>query len=489
MLNSRAVLSAPATVLGGTVGRAALGLALIALALVVATLPLELAAALVGASILVGLALVQPLAALGALLLALPVSTVVTIEAGDFSVTAIEPLMALLVVGWVARGIARRDLPLRGGPLGLPLALLLLALLVSTLAAGRLGLAYKETIKWLELVVVYLFCLAALREPGRQRAMLAVLFIAGGLEAAYGVFQYATGLGPAAFTIGEALRAYGHFEQPNPFAGYLATILPLALALAVRRREPRLALLAAAAVVATGVGILLSLSRGAWVGVLAAVGTMLVTWGPASRRWLAPGAGALILLVLLTATNVVPGGWSDRLVAIAENFGVFDVRTVEVTGENFAVVERMAHWQAAWYMLLDHPLLGVGVGNYPAAYDEYALPGWPEALGHAHNYYLNMAAEAGLPGLAALLFLLVAVFRTLARGLRLQRPGSFGRALLVGLLGSFIVLCVHNLFDNLLVHGMPVQVGLLMGLAAVNSEPATTGHPKIGGPGRRAELE
>jgi len=102
---------------------------------------------------------------------------------------------------------------------------------------------------------------------------------------------------------------------------------------------------------------------------------------------------------------------------------------------------------------------------------------------------LNMAAEAGLLGLAALLFLLVTVFRTLARGLRLRQPGSFGHALLVGLLGSFVVLCVHNLFDNLLVHGMPVQVGLLMGLAAVNSEPVTAGELKIGGPGRQAELE
>jgi O-antigen ligase len=187
--------------------------------------------------------------------------------------------------------------------------------------------------------------------------------------------------------------------------------------------------------------------------------------------------------VLLTAANVVPGGWSDRLVAIVENFGIFDVRTVEVTGENFAVVERMAHWQVAWYMLLDHPLLGVGVGNYPAAYDDYALPGWREALGHAHNYYLNMAAEAGVLGLAALLLLLVSVFRTLARGLRAQPAGSFARSLLVGLLGSFIVLCVHNLFDNLLVHGMPVQVGLLMGLAVIGAESTQ------GGASRRTELE
>jgi hypothetical protein len=76
-----------------------------------------------------------------------------------------------------------------------------------------------------------------------------------------------------------------------------------------------------------------------------------------------------------------------------------------------------------------------------------------------------------------------------ARGLRIQAPGSFPHALAVGLLGSFIVLCVHNIFDNLLVHGMPVQVGLLMGLAAVVSEPPLASDLKFGGPGRPAKLE
>ena len=52
-------------------------------------------------------------------------------------------------------------------------------------------------------------------------------------------------------------------------------------------------------------------------------------------------------------------------------------------------------------MWRDHPVLGVGVGNYPIAYARYSLPKWRMALGHAHNYYLNIAAETGLLGLLA----------------------------------------------------------------------------------------
>lgn len=456
---------------------ALLALAGLVLGLAIAALPLEAAALLVGGGIAVVLIGLEPLAALGLLLLAVPLSSLAEIEVGDFSITAIEPLLALLLLSWLARGIARRELTLPQGPILGALGLVLLALLASSLAAQRPGLTYKEIVKWSELAVVFAFTATYLHGSARWRALLAVLFLAGAGEALYGVFQYVTGQGPAAFTVGEALRAYGHFEQPNPFAGYLATILPVSLALALRRRPLPFAVLATGAAAATATGILFSLSRGAWLGVLTALGVMLAVWGPSTRRLLLPGAAALAVLVLLTASNIIPGGWSDRLVAVLDNFGVFDVRDVEVTSENFAVVERMAHWQAGWYMFLDHPLLGVGAGNYPVAYEDYYLAGWREPLGHAHNYYLNMAAETGLPGLAALLLLLGLAFRTIGRGLAQTSADPDRRALLAGILGSFVVLAVHNLFDNLLVHGMQVQVGFLLG-AAVSTASAPAGAPR-----------
>src|SRR2546428_11360784 len=62
----------------------------------------------------------------------------------------------------------------------------------------------------------------------------------------------------------------------------------------------------------------------------------------------------------------------------------------------------MAHWPAGWYMILDPPWLGVGAGKYAAAYPDYFVATWREALGHAHNYYLNILAELGVVGGAGL---------------------------------------------------------------------------------------
>src|SRR5207302_11482449 len=166
-----------------------------------------------------------------------------------------------------------------------------------------------------------------------------------------------------------------------------------------------------------GIGIGLSQSRGAWLGAVVATVCLLLVWSRFTRRLLIPGALGGALALALAVSGLLPAAILDRLAQTIEYFGVFDVRTVEVTSENWAVVERMAHWQAGWYMFVDHPWLGVGAGNYAAAYPQYFVGSWREALGHAHNYYLNILAELGIIGGSALLFFVVTAFMRLGGAL------------------------------------------------------------------------
>jgi O-antigen ligase len=356
---------------------------------------------------------------------------------------------------------------LEGGALLGALLAVFAVILASVTIAFELVQAAGEALKWAELLVVFLFAAAAIRRAAQVYSLLATLLVAGMIEAAIGLFQFATGTGPAFFAIGDFLRAYGTFGQPNPFAGYLATIVPLAVALLVGGRAAApgwlraLALLGCAVL---GAAILSSLSRGTWLSLALALLVMLLVWEARTRRLLLPALLLAVALVALVAVGALPPVLTERLGVIVSYFGVFDVRTVEVTPENFAVVERMAHWQAGWYMFLDHPILGVGAGNYAAAYSTYFLPGWPDPLGHAHNYYLNTAAETGLVGLAALLWLLGAAYRVVLRGLR-RAPRPLERAALAGVLGSLVTFTAYNAFDNLLVHGVTMQLGLLFALA------------------------
>jgi O-antigen ligase len=431
----------------------------------------------IGAAGAVVITFIQPVAALPLLLVAVPFGGIARSSSGDnatdLSFGAAELLVALLTAAWLARAVRRHELGLHTGWIVVTVfAMVALAGLSIGYADDRAS-AIKESLKWLELLLALVIVVDLVSDERRARWVLGALFVAGGAEAAYGAIQFMTDSGPGAFQLQGALRAFGHFDQPNPFAGYLTTILPLAASMALCGANPRLfRVVAAGSAALLLVGIGLSQSRGAWLGGAVAAACLMLAWSRSTRRLLIPCVACGALVLALAVAGLLPASILDRLAQAVEYFGVFDVRTVDVTSDNWAVVERMAHWQAGWYMFLDHPWLGVGAGNYAEAYPAYYVGMWREPLGHAHNYYLNMLAELGVVGGTLLLVLLGLCFKQLGGALVRSEPlsGTFWRAVLAGVFGGFIVFCVHNLFDSLFVHSVNVQIGILLGLGLIGAE-------------------
>jgi putative inorganic carbon (HCO3(-)) transporter len=448
--------------------------------LALALLPLRWLAVAVPAAIVVGLTLVRPAVALCLLCLAIPFGSLAEVRVAGLAVGPAEALLALAFAAWLARTVALREENWRWPRLAAPLALFIGAALLSWLNAASLTLAAKETIKWLEFLAL-LFMVANGVDRAQSRAVVASLLLAGVAQAALGAVQFFTRSGPEFFAMGRFLRAYGTFEQPNPFGGYMGLVAPLALALGLEglNRRPSaatpvgaavpgwLAYLAAGAFLATAAGLGMSGSRGAWLAFAAAFCAVI---GMRSRR----AAVAFTALLAVAALIVLLGGVSllspligpaigQRLTSFVPLIGARDVPAIEITDANYANVERLAFWQAALDMWRDRPWLGVGFGNYAAAYPRYALPKWRASLGHAHNYYLNVAAETGLLGLAAYLALWLAAFWQTARAAR-REGDPYVRALALGALGVLVHVSVHNVVDNLWVHDMYLQVALLLGL-------------------------
>ncbi|HSH01453.1 MAG TPA: O-antigen ligase family protein, partial [Anaerolineae bacterium] len=272
-------------------------------------------------------------------------------------------------------------------------------------------------------------------------------------------------------------RAYGGYEQPNPFGGFMSLNALLAGGVWVgllmawwergkwqwwRERWGR------GLVVGTGVAVLLSVavicswSRGAWLGFAAGGGMILFFW---PRRKLV-GLGLVVSGVALVMgaylAGVVPPALTERVTSIARDFQVGDVRGVDINGANYAVLERLAHWQAAFDMARDQPWLGVGFGNYEVAYEAYRLINWPAALGHAHNYYFNLLAEGGVIGLGAYLLLWAFIVgKTIYLLLFLAWPE---RGIALGLLGAWTTLSVHHLVDKLYVNNIYLHVAVMLAL-------------------------
>jgi len=253
-------------------------------------------------------------------------------------------------------------------------------LVTALLAASALGLSFRDRRK----------ALAALMAG----ASLAVLMAFG--QMIWGrtlLSPYAVDARSVTFT---AERVASTFGNPIFFGAFLVLVFPLAAAGAARRLEARARIFPWAA--AGGLmlaGIALAASRGAFLGLAAALG-LLALAVPRLRRWagVAAASAAALLMVL--------GLWRPGLV---EHLLVF--------GDP----GRLLMWKTAVRMWHDSPLTGAGLGQftqrYPCVQLEVATPG-DAGFGvnavHAHNDFLEEAAELGLPGVllfaAALLGLL-----------------------------------------------------------------------------------
>lgn len=109
---------------------------------------------------------------------------------------------------------------------------------------------------------------------------------------------------------------------------------------------------------------------------------------------------------------------------------------------------RMEAWSRAYYMLQEFPFTGIGMGTYKQVADlMYPFFTVPEALPHAHNIYLQIAVDLGLPGLIAYLALLINLFAMLTTILRARHATNLQRTLAIGATGSLTAMLVHGLLD------------------------------------------
>jgi putative inorganic carbon (HCO3(-)) transporter len=391
------------------------------------------------------------------------------------------PVLAFTIASWLMRGAAQRDVRLNTPPLFFALVLFLAAAGLSLWDAVELQVyGLPELVKWL--LVLSLFWLVVDYVDGRRVAWLVGgLLLIGAFQAIVGLWQFGLrGTGPDHFAIvAERLyRAYGTFEQPNPYAGFMGLTFALGVGILAdwlvrlfrdgeRTLGFRVAGLLLLATCLMGAALLASWSRGAWLGMGVAILVMVAALP--RRAWL--GLGMVLLVIVgtpaLYTTGLLPSPVAERLTDFTQYAQFEDVRGVGINDANYAVVERLAHWQAALDMWRANFWTGVGFGDYEPAYAAFRLLNWPIALGHAHNYYLNIGAEIGFIGLLAYVLLWAMVFFTTWRLTRREPKRAWWRGLAIGLLGAWTHLSVHHLFDNLYVNNVHLFIGVMIGLVAV----------------------
>jgi O-antigen ligase len=218
----------------------------------------------------------------------------------------------------------------------------------------------------------------------------------------------------------------------------------------------------AAGALAGSVGLVLTQSRGGYLGFAASVA--IVIWFSGGKVRI---IGTVAGMIGLAAVVVSPLGGRIRDGLQVPSFGG---APVQVTSDNFAAQEREAHWAAAVRMAEDSPLLGVGAGNFNERYRE-ETPVWRFRIprGHAHSNYLQALAQAGLLGIVSYLGLLGMAIATIAKKLR-NAPDPLSRSFAIGAAGVTAAVMVHGVFDYLHVLSLGILLSAVWGMAAALPE-------------------
>ncbi|RSN16438.1 polymerase [Streptomyces sp. WAC 05977] len=314
-------------------------------------------------------------------------------------------LPALFVATWLVVRVQERRTP-EPAPLHVVVALLATVVTITAAAHSSGSFTAEYTARWLPFLVLTVVLADVARREAPIRGVLLAM-AAGAAVAGLGALY-------SLFVDGQA-RASGPLEDPNDLAYFLVAAVPLFFL--ARRDTPRRMVSVSLVCAVVVAGATATFSRGGALGLAAAAGWLflrrVLSWRPLAVAVVA--AGVLCLAATLFAGPRIERAFQEKTHIAASNVDTRELR-----------------WQAAARLVATHPVLGVGPGGFR---EEYAAASHNAELDEqtpvAHNMYLEVAAELGLPGFALFAAVIGIAVTASERAVRTGTPSARTEAVVI----------------------------------------------------------
>lgn len=294
--------------------------------------------------------------------------------------------------------------PLTIWPLEMKMLLVIVVLgIVFTPISASPGTSLETlTDSFFKVVSIFILIINLIDSRDRLRSLMKLVVVCGTIVALGTIRSYFAGelVTDEARTL-ERAAGQGFFSNPNELAMALNLLLPFAVVLGLMSKGVRrLAYFACALILSFG--IMVSFSRGGFLGLVALGGVILWKAGR-GKRAMTVVAGLVLCCAFVVA---MPSGYSDRLFTILHT----------QNDQTHSAQERQELFGRAVEVIMYHPVIGIGVGNFGI----YSIRDKV-----AHNAYLEIAAELGVMGFIAYMVLIFSPLRTLRR---IERESYSSRA-------------------------------------------------------------
>lgn len=240
-------------------------------------------------------------------------------------------------------------------------------------------------VEFLKVVLIFIVMINVVRTEKRLTALWVLVLCASCILSAGAINDYR--LNRLALQ-GERIKGVigGLFDNPNDLALHLVTMIPIAVALFLKSRNPFSKIVLLLTVVLLLGGVIATFSRGGFLALLIVLTVLL--WKAMGRaRWLIPPvAAALLLLFLLSA----PGSYGMRVSSTSDE----------------STRARVDDLKRSVFIAARHPVFGVGMDNYIL---------YSNSNKASHNAYTQVAAEMGLAALTFYVLFIVVPFKGLRK--------------------------------------------------------------------------
>lgn len=281
-------------------------------------------------------------------------------------------------------------------------------------------------------------------DPRVQRMVLRAAFISGGIVGLLGILEWS---GVDLFSLGDldvATRARSSWGSATFAAGHIVLVLPIAIA-HIRSHDRRWKLVATISAFTMTVGLILTGTRGAWLGAAVAAGIMLPAWRRSGERE--------------SASDPTTGSEPNKLrspkpkaLAIAAVAAVSMIAAAALMAPSLkraSAVGRIDLWRTSATVIAEHPVIGAGLDTQRVVLPSGITPSFEAAHGstelhdRAHNLVIDTTLTTGIVGLAAfgtLLLLLTGTIRQRLRRARVSSPALVPTAVAAGLIAYLVAL-------------------------------------------------